>query len=67
MPKGQSKMVNPEKLVTEGTQDEDKHEALKSPPMKIDLAKSGCRTLSKNISGLPRSTKCQFLSIYDIL
>ena len=24
MPKGQSKMVNPEKLVTEGTQDEDK-------------------------------------------
>ncbi len=29
---------------------EDKHEALKSPPMKIDLAKSGYRTLSKNIS-----------------
>jgi hypothetical protein len=28
---------------------EDKHEALKSPPMKIDLAKSGYRTLSKNI------------------
>ena len=29
---------------------EDKQEALKSPPMKIDLAKSGYRTLSKNIS-----------------
>jgi hypothetical protein len=29
---------------------EDKHEALKSPPMKIDLVKSGYRTLSKNIS-----------------
>ena len=28
---------------------EDKHEALKSPPMKIDLAKLGYRTLSKNI------------------
>jgi hypothetical protein len=28
---------------------EDKHGALKSPPMKIDLAKSGYRTLSKNI------------------
>ena len=40
---------------------EDKHEALKSPPLKIYLAKSGYRTLSKNIS---ESTKCQFLSIY---
>ena len=28
---------------------EDKHEAIKSPPMKIDLAISGYRTLSKNI------------------
>jgi hypothetical protein len=28
---------------------EDKHEALKSPPIKIDLVKSGYRTLSKNI------------------
>ena len=28
---------------------EDKHEALKSPPMKIDMAKSGYRILSKNI------------------
>jgi hypothetical protein len=28
---------------------EDKHEALKSPPMKIDLAKSGYRNLSKDI------------------
>ena len=40
---------------------EDKHEALKSPEMKIYLAKSGYRNLSKNIS---ESTKCQFLSIY---
>ena len=28
----------------------DKHEALKSPLMKIDLAKSGYRTFSENIS-----------------
>ena len=33
---------------------EDKHEALKSPPMKIDLAKSGYRTFSKNIPDLAK-------------
>ena len=42
---------------------EDKHEALKSPPMKIDLAKSGYRTLSKNISEF---AKINEMPIYDI-